>query len=58
MKKTDILEQLLNLGDDWEVVDILINDIFKEINLYLRYTNTIGLYPESEEECNIYDYAQ
>lgn len=57
MEKTKILEQLLNLGDDWEIVDVLINDNFKEINLYFRYTKSTGLYPESKEERKIYDFT-
>ena len=57
MEKTKILEQLLNLGDDWEIVDVLINDNFKEINLYFRYTKRTGFYPESKEERKIYDFT-
>jgi len=57
MEKTEILEQLLNLGDDWEIVDILINDNFKEINLYFRYTKPTGLYPGSKEERKLYDFT-
>ena len=57
MKHTAILEQLLNLGEDWEVTDILINENFKEINIYLHYTKPTGLFPRSEEECKIYDFT-
>lgn len=57
MKKGDIIEQLLKLGDDWEVEDIVINEHFKEINLYLRYTKPTGLYPGDKEEYAIYDFA-
>jgi transposase len=57
MKKTGIIEQLLKLGDDWEVVDIVINENFKEVNLYLRYKKAFAPYPGSEEEYRIYDYT-
>ncbi len=56
MKHRDILEQLLNLGADWEITDILVNSDFKEINLYLRYTKSTGIFPDTKEEYDIYDF--
>ncbi len=57
MKHIDILEQLLNFGADWEITDILVNSDFKEINLYLRYTKSTGIFPDTKEEYEIYDLS-
>ena len=56
--KIDLIERLLNLGDDWEVVDILINEPFKEIDLFLRYRKKTAFYPGQKKEYKIYDYAK
>lgn len=57
MEKTDILQQLLDLGQDWKVQDILINKDFKEIHIYVRYTKLTGIFPGTDESFELYDFA-
>ncbi len=53
-----LLNRLLNFGDEWNVKDVLINDSFKEIDIFLEYTKTTGFCPVTKTECKIYDFRE
>jgi len=56
MQKEEFITRLLNFGDDWKITDIRVNTEFKEIDIFLEYIKSTGLYPRTNEECKIYDY--
>ena len=58
MKSKDFILRLLDLGNDWEIEDIIINERFKEIDIYVKYTSSKGLCSTTLKECIIYDYGE
>ena len=58
MENKDLLSRLLNFGDDWKVIDILVNEHFKEVDIYLEYSNKQGLCPITNEVSPIYDFRE
>lgn len=58
MESKDLLSRLLNFGDDWKVIDILVNEHFKEVDIYLEYSNKQGLCPITNEVSPIYDFRE
>jgi len=56
MEKNDFFTRLLNFGEDWKIIDIIVNSFFKEVDIYLEYTKLTGLCPRTKEECKIYDF--
>lgn len=58
MESKELLSRLLNFGGEWEVQEILINENFKEIDIFLTYSKTTGLCPITKTECKVYDYGE
>ena len=58
MESKYLLSRLLNFGDDWKVIDILVNEHFKEVDIYLEYSNKQGLCPITNEVSPIYDFRE
>lgn len=56
MENKDFFNRILNLGEGWEIKDILINSHFKEIDIFIEYTKAIWSCPTGKTECKIYDY--
>lgn len=56
MENKDFFNRILNLGEGWEIKDILINSHFKEIDIFIEYTKATWSCPTSKTECKIYDY--
>ena len=54
--KYKLLSQILNLGDGWIVKDILVNESFKEVDIFIEYIKSTGTCPSMKTECKIYDY--
>jgi len=57
MIKTDLFQQLLDLGCDWKIQDILVNKDFKEIDIYVHYTKSTCIFPGTDEEFDLYDFG-
>jgi len=45
MESNQFLSRLLKLGEDWSVEDFLVNQNFKEIDIFVKYTKSTGLCP-------------
>ena len=58
MENKDLLSRLLNFGDDWKVIDILVNEHFKEVDIYLEYSSKQGLCPITNEVSPIFDFRE
>ena len=58
MKSKDFILRLLNLGNNWKVKEVLINENFKEIDIYIEYNSPVGLCSKTLKECKIYDYGE
>ena len=58
MKSKDFILRLLNLGNNWKIKDIIINENFKEIDIYIEYVSAVGLCSKTLKECVIYDYGE
>lgn len=58
MDELTILNKILNFGKGWEIKDVKINKISKEIDIYLDYVDKTCFYSEQESECPIYDYSK
>lgn len=58
MKNTLLLEKIVDFGDGWTIVDILVNKDSKEIDLYLEYVEKTCFYSKEEPDCTIYDYSK
>lgn len=56
MENKNFFTRILNLGEGWEITDILINSHFKEIDIFIEYTKVTWACPNSKTECKIYDY--
>ena len=58
MKTTEeLLKGILNLGEGWEVKEIKIDSKVKEIDIYVEYTNATAYFPNTTENCKIYDFS-
>ena len=55
MDSIDLLNKLLDLGEDWVVKDIVVNSNFKEIDIFVEYAKATGICPVTKEESKIYD---
>lgn len=58
MDELTILNKILNFGKGWEIKDVKINKISKEIDIYLDYVDKTCFYSEQESACPIYDYSK
>jgi transposase len=58
MESKKLLQKLLSFGSDWEIVEILINENYKEIDIFLKYLKTTGICPNSKKECKVYDFGE
>jgi transposase len=58
MESTKLLTQLLNLGTDWVVKDIILNKDFKEIDIFVDYIPKTGECPLTKTECKVYDFRE
>jgi transposase len=56
MESIEFLNRLLNFGSDWEIKDIIVNENFKEIDIFIEYSKSTGICPSSKEESTIYDF--
>jgi len=56
MESKAFFNKILNLGECWEIEDILINAQFKEIDIFVEYTNPTGMCPKSKIDCKVYDF--
>lgn len=56
MTKTDLFNRILNLGEDWEVKDIIVNNSLKEVDIFIEYTKSSGYFASTKSEFKIYDY--
>lgn len=56
MESKDFINRLLHLGEGWEISDILVNENFKEIDIFIKYTNPTGVCPKTNTESKIYDF--
>lgn len=57
MESIELLQKILNFGEDWEIKEILINESFKEIDIFLKYSKSTGICPTTKKEGKIYDYG-
>lgn len=55
MTNTELFNRMLNLGEGWEVKDILVNNSQKEVDIFIEYTKSTGYFPSTKSECKIYD---
>jgi len=58
MESKEFLEKLLNFGEEWEIKEIMINENFKEIDIFLKYSKSTGICTITKKECKIYDYGE
>jgi len=58
MTSIELLNRLLYLGADWDVKDILVNEHFKEIDIFIKYLPITGHCPLTKTECKIYDFRE
>lgn len=58
MENKELFTRLLNFGSDWEVKDLLVNDHFKEIDIFIEYSKTNGICPNTKELSPIYDHRE
>ena len=56
MTDTDLLRNILRLGEGWAVTDVNVNSISKEVDIYIEYTKTTGCFPSTNKEFKIYDF--
>ncbi len=56
MTNTELFNRILNLGEGWEVKDIIVNSQLKEVDIYIEYTKSIGYFPSTKTECKVYDF--
>jgi transposase len=58
MDELTILNKILDFGKGWEIKDVKINKISKEIDIYLQYVCKTCFYSNEEPECPIYDHSK
>lgn len=58
MDELSILNKVLDFGCGWNIKDININKVSKEIDIYLEYVDKSCYYSEKEPHCNIYDFSK
>ena len=56
MENKNLIESLLNFGNNWKVNDIQLNHSFKEVDIIIEYIGKKGVCPTTKETCNIYDF--
>lgn len=58
MKHREFFPRILNLGDEWDIEDILINEHFKEIDIFIKYNKSTVICRNKNTECRIYDFRK
>lgn len=58
MDELTILNKILDFGKGWELKDVKIDKISKEIDIYLEYVDKACFYSNKEPECPVYDYSK
>ena len=58
MINDDLFKKVLDLGEGWEVKDIVVSSIKKEVDIYIEYTKTTGFFPGTQTDCKIYDFKR
>jgi len=58
MESTELISRLLNFGKEWRINDIIINSDFKEVDIYIEYTQKTGVCPNTQQISKIYDFAE
>ena len=56
MESKDLILWLLNFDNNWKIKDIIVNENFKEIDIYLQYD--VGVCSKTQKECKVYDYGE
>jgi transposase len=56
MEATEVLSEILYLGDDWEISSIKHTKETSQIDITLSYTNKKGYCPQTGELSPVYDY--
>lgn len=58
MTSTEMFNRILNLGEGWEVKDIIVNKSLEEVDIFIEYTKSTGYFPSTKSECKIYDFKK
>lgn len=58
MESKELFSRLLHFGEGWEIIEIIVNNDMKEIDVYIEYQKSTGLSSEEDVECAIYDYGE
>jgi transposase len=56
MESINVIETILNLGDDWIVSKIELQAIESSVHIYLKYSKDYAVDISTGEACKIYDY--
>ena len=57
MFSEQFFDLLLNLDDKWKVERVYVNVQTEEVDIFVSYTNSQALDPDTSEVCSIYDHA-
>jgi transposase len=58
MDELTILNKILDFGKGWDIKDVKINRLSKEIEIYLDYHDRTCFYSDKEPKCPVYDYSK
>jgi hypothetical protein len=56
MTEKDLFNKVLDLGDDWDTKDVVVDSIKNEVDIYIKYSKSTGLFPGTQSECKVYDF--
>jgi hypothetical protein len=48
MTNTDLFNRILNLGEGWEVKDILVNTSMMEVDVFIEHSKSTGYFPSTK----------
>ncbi|TAH24751.1 MAG: hypothetical protein EAZ07_08870 [Cytophagales bacterium] len=53
-----VLTKILDFGDCWKVTEVKIDNVSLIIDLYLEYTESTGIFPRTNDSCQVYDLSK
>ena len=56
MNNLEFYDRILELGEGWKVTELSINNAMREVDIFIEYTLNDGLFPDTDERCQIYDF--